>query len=97
MYVVRAATVTAVIGLVCATGSAQPALEPEATPTLQPTIDRCADFCAMFYSSGSSERAECVAGCADAEACTVLCNERFPGDPEKHTACYKRCMRSRAT
>lgn len=80
-----------------AAAAAQPPLAAEPTPTRRPAIERCAEFCAVFFESGSRERAECVNGCADAESCTKVCDERFEDHPGKHTACFKRCMRSKAT
>lgn len=87
----------AVLPLLAATAAAQPPLEVPATPTPAPAIERCAAFCATFFAAGSRERSECVAGCADGDACTRLCDERFPDDRGKHTSCYKRCMAGKAT
>lgn len=94
-FLLSLAVATAVL-LAPGSGFAQPALETEPTPTRAPAIDRCAEFCATFFPSGSRERSECVAGCSDADACSRTCNGRFPDDPGKQTACYKRCMHSKA-
>jgi len=95
--VLRSLAVATTLFLAPCPGAAQPALESGPTPTRAPAIDRCAEFCATFFPSGSRERSECVAGCSDGDACSRTCNGRFPDDPGKQTACYKRCMRSKPT
>ena len=76
--------------------AAQP---PEAgpTPTPRSAIERCVDFCAVIYGNSNAERGQCAAACRDADACSQLCSDRFPDDGGKQTACFKRCMRSKAT